>query len=30
VSNIQRQNWLLDRRLYRRSPLEDEGVIFSR
>jgi len=24
------QNWLLDRRLYRRSPLEDEGVIFSR
>ena len=24
------QNWLLDRRLYRRSPLEDEGVVFSR
>ena len=22
------QNWLLDRRLYRRSPLEDEGVVF--
>jgi monooxygenase len=24
------QNWLLDRRLYRRSPLEDEGVVFAR
>ncbi len=24
------QNWLLDRRLYRRSPLEDEGVVFGR
>jgi cation diffusion facilitator CzcD-associated flavoprotein CzcO len=24
------QNWLLDRRLYRRSPLEDEGVVFRR
>jgi cation diffusion facilitator CzcD-associated flavoprotein CzcO len=24
------QNWLLDRRLYRRSPLEDEGVVFTR
>jgi hypothetical protein len=24
------QNWLLDRRLYRRGPLEDEGVIFVR
>jgi hypothetical protein len=23
------QNWLLDRRLYRRSPLEDEGVVFA-
>ena len=22
------QNWILDRRLYRRSPLEDEGVVF--
>jgi cation diffusion facilitator CzcD-associated flavoprotein CzcO len=22
------QNWLLDRRLYRRSPVEDEGVVF--
>jgi monooxygenase len=24
------QNWLLDRRLYRRSALEDEGVVFAR
>lgn len=24
------QNWILDRRLYRRSPLEDAGVVFNR